>query len=335
MTTACPSTYALPLVLFLAGCSGADDASAASGGKCADRARTSLEVTTDNKFGTLHGALEVPAGCGPFDAVLVVPGSGATDREGNSAGAAGTSDTYRLLATALADRGIASLRYDKAGVGASRGAAPAREADMRVEMGADDVVQWMGALRGNTQVRTVTLAGHSEGSLVAMLATRKAKVDGFVSIAGAGRPAAVILREQLAHNIADAAALTAANDILDKLERGETVADVPASLASIFRPSVQPYIISWMAYDPAKVIAELPLPIAVVQGTTDIQVTVEDAKLLADARPGAKLVVIDGMCHTLKEAALTNAAQQEAYTNPRLPVVPEVVDEIEAIARSK
>src|SRR5262249_675265 len=146
------------------------------------------------------------------------------------------------------------------------------------------------------------LAGHSEGSLIAMLVAKKVKVDGFASLAGAGRPMGVVLREQLARNVKDPELLATANDILAKLEHGETVADVPDALAGIFRPSVQPYMISWLKFDPAKEIVGLSGPIAIIQGTTDIQVSVVDAQSLAAARPDATLTLIDGMNHVLKEA---------------------------------
>jgi len=86
---------------------------------------------------------------------------------------------------------------------------------------------------------------------------------------------------------------------------------------------VQPYLISWFRYDPAKSIAELKTPVLVVQGTTDLQVTVDDAKRLAAANPKAKLVIIEGMNHVLKEVPPDRDKQMASYSDPNLRLAPE------------
>lgn len=280
--------------------------------------------TAHNTFGTLEGTLVLPAACGPRPVALIIAGSGPTDRNGNQAPML-AAQPYRLLAAALAARGVGSLRYDKAGIAASAHAAPSESA-MRFEMGADDAALLVMQLRADPRVGKLTIIGHSEGSLVGMLAAERAPVDAFVSLAGAGRPIADILREQLAKGVKDPALLAKANAIIGSLAGGHTVGDVPNELAAIFRPSVQPYLISWMKYDPATELARLSAAsVLVAHGTTDIQVPISDAQRLAAARPSAKLLVIQGMNHVLKAADSSNAAQQDAYTNPSLPVVPELV----------
>jgi fermentation-respiration switch protein FrsA (DUF1100 family) len=279
--------------------------------------------TSRNRFGAIEGTLVLPAGCGPRPVALIIAGSGPTDRNGNQATL--TAQPYRLLATALAARGVGSLRYDKAGIAASAHAAPS-ESDMRFEMGADDAALLVTKLRADARVGKITIIGHSEGSLVGMLAAERAPVDGFVSLAGAGRPIADILREQLAKGLKDPALLAKANAILASLAAGTTVGDVPKELSALFRPSVQPYLISWMKYDPASELARIDAAsVLVAHGTTDIQVPTSDAQRLAAARPSAKLLVIQGMNHVLKAADASNASQQDAYTNPSLPVMPELV----------
>lgn len=293
---------------------------------CATPAAAADETfTARNALGAVEGTLVLPAGCGPRPVALIIAGSGPTDRNGDQAAAHLAAQPYRLLATALAARGIGSLRYDKAGIGASVHAAP-NESAMRFETGADDAALLVTKLRADPRVGKITIIGHSEGSLVGMLAAQRAPVDAFVSLAGAGRPIADILRDQLARGIEDPALLAKANAILAALAAGRTVADVPAELAAVFRPSVQPYLVSWMKYDPAVELARLQAaPVLVAHGTTDIQVPISDAQRLAAARPSAKLLVIEGMNHVLKAADASNAAQQDAYTNPSLPVVPELV----------
>ncbi|WP_437328202.1 alpha/beta hydrolase [Sorangium sp. So ce381] len=295
----------------------------------------SAKITVENARGTLSGTLVVPAGCGPFPAVVIIPGSGPTDRDGNQLAADIEPDTYRLLADGLRDRGIASIRYDKAGIGASVSAAPPTEQELLFEMGADDAGLWVKKLREDGRFATITVVGHSEGSLLGMLLARETAIDGFVSIAGAGRPIGDVLREQLEglpnedREKADA--------ILGQLEAGELVADIPQTrlFMSLFRPSVQPFIISWMKHDPAVELAAVTAPILLLQGTTDLQTKVEDAERLAEARPDATLVIVEGMSHTLKEATLSNESQAAAYTDPDLPVVPRVFEAIEALIREE
>jgi uncharacterized protein len=289
--------------------------------------------TVRNAFGTIEGTLVLPAACGPRPVALIIAGSGPTDRDGNQAPML-VAQPYRLLATALAARGVGTLRYDKAGlVGPSRHAAPSESA-MRFEMGADDAALLVTHLRADPRIGKITIIGHSEGSLVGMLAAERAPVDAFVSLAGAGRPIADILREQLAKGVKDPALLARANAIIASLAAGNTSGDVPSELAAVFRPSVQPYLISWMKYDPATELARIDAaPVLVVHGTTDIQVPVSDAQRLAAARPTAKLLVIQGMNHVLKSADSSQDAQKDAYTNPALPIVPELVTALVETAR--
>lgn len=297
---------------------------------CIEVASSEEKIVVKNDLGALEGTMLVPAGCGPVPVVLVIPGSGPTDRDGNA------PRMYRLLAEALAERGIASVRYDKAGIGASKKAAPPMD-QFVFERGADDAALFVRALHEDARFARVIVAGHSEGSLLGILASRRAKVDGLVSIAGAGRPIGKVLREQLAKNITDPALLAKVDAILAALGRGEHVTDVPPELATVFHPSIQGYFISWMKYDPPAELRDAPIAhVAVVQGTTDVQVSMEDATLLAAARPDARLVAIDGMNHVLKAAqGTTAAAQEKAYTDPSLPIVPRLVDEVAAAARAE
>lgn len=300
------------------------------GGDCARTPVTSREVTAPGTFGTLHGSLTLPAGCGPWPAYLIVAGSGPTDRDGNG-GAALRTDAYRQLAEGLAERGVASLRYDKAGVGASRAALPGSAADLRFAHFVADAAQFLGVLREEPALSRVLVAGHSEGSLLGMLAAGQTPIDGFASLAGAGRPVGVLLREQLAAQLAGSL-LERSEQIIAELEAGRTVSEVPPELASVFDSSVQPYLISWMPYDPSVELGELEAPPLIVQGTTDIQVSTRDAELLAAARPDASSLIVEGMNHVLKAASLDTAAQQAAYSDPSLPVVTDVLEALAEFA---
>lgn len=280
-------------------------------------------IRLETPTGTLDGTLDLPQGDNPFPVALIIAGSGPTDRDGNQP--LMKNDSLKKLGEGLARKGIAVVRYDKRGVGKSLPAAT-REQDLRFETYVADAVAWLKKLRGDARFRKVFLIGHSEGSLIGMLAAKEVRPDGLVSISGAGRDTPTILREQLKGKLSDE--LYQTNErILESLQAGKTVAEVPKELMMLYRPSVQPYMISWFKYDPAKVIAELDLPILILQGTTDIQITVGDAKRLAEAARNAKLVLLEGTNHVLKKAS-NPLEQQLAYVTPNQPIDPRAVEEI-------
>ena len=296
----------------------------------------SVPITLTTPTGEISGSLVVPPGTGQYPLVLIIAGSGPTDRDGNAPvpvapGRTLHTDSYRLLAEALAANGIASVRYDKRGVGASASVMSGmKEDDFRFDMGVDDAAAWLRMLRADPGFSKVVVAGHSEGSLIGMVAARRAQADGFVSLGGAGRPAADILREQLTEAGVPAAMFEAP---LDSLSAGRIVDNTAPALASLFRPSVQPYMISWFRYDPAAELKKLPYATLVIQGTHDVQVSAKDAALLA-AAPGARLVTIDGMTHVLKVGPADKAAQlSSVYSDPTIPVAPELIDRIIAYVR--
>jgi pimeloyl-ACP methyl ester carboxylesterase len=274
----------------------------------------------------LHGTLLTPEG--PTRAVAVIlPGSGPTDRDGNSPGGL-VASTYRLLAEGLAEQGVATVRIDKRGVGASAFAA-GREEDVRFQTYIDDARGWAAEAARLTGQPCVWLIGHSEGSQIALAAAQDGNdsVCGLVLLAGAGRPAGVILREQFRAGLPEALQAPAFA-ALDELEAGRTVSDAPAELAGLFRPSVQPYLISWIGLDPAELIVDYDGPVLIALGTTDIQVSTADARALSEAQPAARLILWDGVNHVLKLAPLDRAANIAVYSDPDLPLAPGVVDDV-------
>jgi uncharacterized protein len=280
----------------------------------------------------LYGTLTLPAGDGKVPAVLIVAGSGPTDRDGNNPLGV-KAGSYRLLAEGLAADGIASLRFDKRGIGQSAAAMTA-EADLRFDDSVADAVAWTDFLRAQPRVSCVVILGHSEGSLVGMIAATEAKVCGYISVSGLARDGADVLADQLTANPNLPAALLAqARTDLASLKAGRTVAAPPPALAALFRPSVQPYLISWFAKDPTKILAAVTVPVLIVQGTHDIQVPVSEAKTLAAAKPDAKLVLLDGVNHILKAAPEERNANVATYANPALPLAPGVVPAIAEFVR--
>jgi pimeloyl-ACP methyl ester carboxylesterase len=274
----------------------------------------------------LHGTLLTPQG--PTRAVAVIlPGSGPTDRDGNSPGGL-VASTYRLLAEGLAEQGVATVRIDKRGVAGSATAAVA-EQDLTFQTYVDDARAWAAEAARVTGRPCVWLIGHSEGSQVALAAAQDGtdSVCGLVLLAGAGRPAGVILREQFRAGLPEAL-LAPAFAALDELEAGRTVTDAPPELAALFRPSVQPYLISWIGLDPVDLIAGYAGPVLIGHGSTDIQVGMADAQALSEAQPAARLAVWDGVNHVLKLAPLDRAANIAVYGDPDLALAPGVVDDV-------
>jgi len=172
--------------------------------------------------GTIYGTLERSAVAnGPHAVALLIAGSGPTDRDDNSPSLA--LQMYRKLATALAEHGIASVRYDKRGIAASH-AAVGGESDLRFETYVDDATAYVAKLRADHRFDRVTVIGHSEGSLIGMIAARRASASAFVSIAGAGFPAADVLVTQLTDRLASKPdLLAAAKSIIAELAAGRTV----------------------------------------------------------------------------------------------------------------
>ncbi|HLK63829.1 MAG TPA: alpha/beta hydrolase [Bryobacteraceae bacterium] len=281
-------------------------------------------VSLDTGTGVLYGTLELPTVKAPYPVVLIIAGSGPTDRDGNSSLIPNQNNSLKMVAEALAARGIASLRYDKRAIGESKAAA-ARESDLRFEMYVNDAAKWGEYLRKDSRFGALVIAGHSEGSLIGMLAAQKLQANGYISIAGPGEGGGEIILKQLRPQLpADSMKLVEA--AVKSLEDGHTVDPIPPGMEGLLRASVQPYLISWFRYDPAREIAKLKMPILILQGTTDIQIKVADANLLHDANPAAKLVVIEGMNHVLKLVPAVQKEQLASYGDPSLAVAPKLID---------
>lgn len=276
----------------------------------------------------LHGALVVPEGNQSRDAVLIWSGSGPTDRDGNVKPGL-NNNSLKMLSYALGEAGYVSLRTDKRGIGESA-AALSSEADLRLETYADDAVRWSNFLKEVPGVRRVFFLGHSEGGLIVTLAAQKVQPAGLILLAAVGYPAADVLRRQLtAPSIVIPQGLLAEiQAIMKSLEASNTVETVSSELAAQYRLSVQPYLISWFKYDPAVELAKLSLPTLIVQGTNDLQVTINDANRLAASREEISLIKINGMNHVLKVAPKDREGNFATYTKPLLPLASDLVPAI-------
>ncbi|MFO0799213.1 MAG: alpha/beta fold hydrolase [Gemmataceae bacterium] len=280
--------------------------------------------------GTLYGTIDLPPGSQPWPVVILHAGSGPTDRDGN--GPLTRSNNLRMLGRALAARGVAVLRFDKRGIAASAKAL-AREEDIRLDTYAADVLGWAAVLRADRRFGRVGFVGHSEGALIGLVAAREARFDAFVSLCGPGRPLQEVLREQLRRGL-PAELYKTSDAVIRELEAGREVKDTPKELQALFRPSVQPYLISTFRRDPAALAAGLKAPLLVASGSTDIQVSDADARRLVAARPGAPAVVVAGMNHVLKPVStVERLGQLPSYTDPTVPLHPDLAPALDEFLR--
>lgn len=254
---------------------------------------------------------------------ILIPGSGPTDRNGNQPPSLMT-DTYKLVAKALADHGIAVFTFDKRVVGQLKKQLPIHEESTVFADNVSDIDLIIEHLA--TRFSDIILIGHSEGSLIgAMAATGNPKVTHFVSIAGQGETIDKILSAQITQNSPFLKAQ--ADEILDQLRQGQRVEKIIPMLQGIFRPSVQPYLISWIAIDPLREIQKLHIPVLILSGDKDLQVALSQGELLHQAYPEAHYHVLEGMNHVLKQITEDND-NLKSYHNRTLPLHPDLVPHI-------
>lgn len=269
--------------------------------------------------GSVFGSLMLPKGVTNPPVVLIIAGSGPTDRNGNALQMGLNTDAYKKIARQLAANNIASLRYDKRGIGESSNPNFA-EADVRFDDFVSDAAGWLKLLHEKKMFSQLIVAGHSEGSLIGMLVAKDA--DKYISIAGIAQSAADILKKQL--NQAPEQVKEALFSKIDSLKNGHTVTDIPGTF-NLLRVSVQPYLISWFKYVPTEVIADLKKPTLILQGTKDIQVGTEEATRLAGAKKEAVLLILENMNHTLVKIESDTTNPQLPYADPSLPLHPGLI----------
>lgn len=291
------------------------------------------QITASGPKGALTGTLTLPelALTDDTPVVLIVPGSGPTDRDGNSPlGISAAS--YAMLAEALAQNGVASVRIDKRGMFASVDAVDNVNSVTIADYG-DDVLAWATAIRTRLPTesgkRCVIPLGHSEGGLVALAAMTRFPIPcGLVLVSAPGRPLADIMRQQLRDNPANTALLEQAEAAFLSLERGERVdaASLDPALQLLFAPQVQGFLIDAFRYDPAVLISKVRAPVLIVQGARDLQVGERDARHLANAAPYAELSVLADVNHVLKVVPSDDLAENlSTYADPDMPIAPGVV----------
>ena len=283
------------------------------------------EVVIACDWGDISATLNTPNG-GSDVAVLIVAGSGPTDRNGNS-GQGLNSYVYKMLSDELVKGGVAVLRYDKRAIGRSALNDPTTIPNLVFGDFVDDAARCVGYLRGEGFKRVI-VAGHSEGGEIALhLALREdVAVDGLVLLCCPGFPMDQILTAQLSAQLVPQymGLMATATNIMKRIKRGEMVPveSIPQELISLFHPSVQPFLCSSMAFDPAELMSRVVQPTLIISGGRDIQVSKSNAeKLLANAKCGEHRH-FEQMTHILKSADTNDRIQQlmGVYTNGKLPI---------------
>lgn len=290
-------------------------------------------VQISGPLGAIKGTLTLTPGP-PKAIAVIIQGSGPVDRDGNS-GPALKAATSKLLAQALAAKGIESIRSDKRGMFAS-GAAIADPNKVTIEEYAQDARDFAALAARRAGLPCAWLIGHSEGSLVALQAAQQpAGICGVVSISGPGRNLGEVLRSQIAANVAAApperkaqaqAQMAQAGAAITRLQAGRRV-DTTAmdeGLLGLFAPVVQDFVIDEFHYSPPALVAAYKGPVLVLQGDADLQVSVEDADKLAAARSGVRKVILPGVNHVLKASPPERVINQATYADPSLPLAPGV-----------
>lgn len=256
--------------------------------------------------------------------VLMIAGSGPTDRDGNNPSM--KNNSLKMLSDSLLLQGISTFRFDKRGVAQSQ-IKDLKEEEMNIDTMVEDVKKWIDLLSSQSN-RKIIVLGHSEGSLIGMLASKNnEKVKGFISLAGPGSSADSIIMQQIGSRMP--ALLPQTTSYLSILKKGQRIDSVDKMMYMLFRPSVQPYMISWINKNPCVEITKLSMPILILQGDQDLQVNVSDADKLAQCAPNAKKVILKDMNHVMKEVH-SFMENQTSYADPNKPLHSQLTKEIKS-----
>jgi len=258
--------------------------------------------------------------------VMIIAGSGPTDRNGNTLGVA-QNNSLKLLAEGLYNNGFDVFTYDKRVVYLIKN--EKEISPFGFQHGIDDAKTVAAYLKNTLGYKHVVIAGHSEGSLIGMLISGT-NIDGYISIAGSGRAIDEILKEQI--NKQAPMLNEESNRILAQLKQDKMVKDVAPMLQMLYGEQNQPFLMEWMKWNPQTEIAKIKTPVLILNGTKDLQVTEKEAALLHKAQPASEMVIINNMNHVLKNIE-KDADNLPSYNNPDLPVHPELTTSIVAFLK--
>lgn len=274
--------------------------------------------------GKVYGSLVYPDSKQAVPLVIIISGSGPTDRDGNS-GEAFTNNSLKKLAGALGNQGIASFRYDKKGIGASREISKDLSDVVFMDF-VKDVAAWTVHFKSDSRFNRIFLLGHSLGSLQAIKSAQLINVDGLICLAGPGYSLDKLIYRQLTDRSPFLA--KGAKPLLDSLAQGLKVKEIHPFLQSVIVPNLQDYLISVFKEDPAKEISKLNIPALIIVGTHDVQATINDAESLHKAATKSKLVLIDSMNHVLVNSPKEFQENLKTYNQAELKINSKLVESL-------
>ncbi|MBQ0768518.1 MAG: alpha/beta hydrolase [Bizionia sp.] len=277
------------------------------------------EEVVINKF--IEGTLLLPEGVEKPNLVIIIAGSGPTDRDGNQNFL--KNNALKKLAVGLTERNLATFRYDKRIVKQIRKGNVDRNILFKDFI--TDAISVLDYFKNQERFNAIYIAGHSQGSLVGLVAA-KDKADGFISLAGAGQTIDYVILDQITKT---APMFTEeAEKTFAVLRAGKTTDDYPKALEAIFNKEVQPFISNWMSYNPQSELQKLRIPILILNGTKDLQVTEAEAELLHQAVPESKLQIIENMNHVLVPIEGGTLENSKSYNESARALSPEIFEAI-------
>jgi uncharacterized protein len=268
----------------------------------------------------IDGTILSPDGIENPKLAIIIAGSGPTDRNGNQQMM--NTNSLKYLAEGLTANGIATFRYDKRIIKQMKDRTLTEES-IRFDDFIEDAIAVIDYFKRSRAFSNVYIIGHSQGSLVGMIAAQ-GRADGFISIAGAGQEIDDVIIDQLdkqAPGLKDNA-----RQAFDDMRANGIAVNYSPGLTSIFRKSIQPFMLTWMRFDPQIEIAKLDIPVLIINGEKDLQVQVSEAEKLKAAKPDAQYEIIEGMNHILKKIEGNDIENSKSYNQPKRPVVQEIID---------
>lgn len=269
----------------------------------------------------IDGTLLTPNDTNKPDLAIIIAGSGPTDRNGNQNFS--KNNSLKHLAEALTNNGIATFRYDKRVVKQIK----LGKIDKRIKFDdfVEDAIAVLNYFKDQGVYNRIYIVGHSQGSLIGMLASQHG-ADGFISLAGAGQNIGDVLIEQVTKTAPQFEEDT--RRVVEKLKKGKSAKDYPPALESIFNSDIQPFMINWMSYYPIKELKKLDIPILLINGTKDLQVSVKEAELLKAANDRAQLKIVENMNHVLFIFEGSDLENFKSYNESWRPVSEELISSI-------
>jgi len=268
----------------------------------------------------IDGTLLIPDTSKKTSLAIIIQGSGPTDRNGNQTSL--KNNSLKFLAEGLYNKNIASFRYDKRLVKLIL-EGKFKESDANFNDFIADAKAVTNYFINDNRFSEIIIIGHSQGSLVGMIAAKEDGVDKYISLAGAGQEIDDVIIDQLktqAPNLVESARKS-----FDDIRVNGVAQNYDPNLATIFRPSLQYFMYTWMQYNPKTEIAKLEIPVLIINGDADIQVQVSEAEKLKEANPNAQLEIIKNMNHIFKEIKGDMIENQQSYNKEELPVMKKLI----------